>query len=453
MIKKQTIAWLLVAIVAAATLVALTTNRPAPQPPPPVPTAAPQLVQAQPDPPAANQPGQPITLPLLAAPTTAVTTTAPATVPTPTTPPPLPVPLDTAVSPPSLTVDYSLWRQDEGRQVDVGETAAFAAPVMPGLVISPSLQADRIVVPPGYRHEFVKIGFHVGSGGGNVDGLGEWMRELDRRGIPFFLKSADAAGPLYEAQELMRASGVPHVLVFRRSVGSRDVGMFGYDVPLYHLSPVAAARRHWDLHMAEWPPELDPSLVWIETINEVDKNRSAWLGVFATEQARLAIRDGFRYAAFGWAAGEPEMYHWQQPSMQAFLKLAADYPDQIAIALHEYSYVTDRIDRQYPFLVGRFQHLFWVADSLGLDRPTVLITEWGWTHNNVPDAATAMEHIEWAASLYALYPEVKGAVIWYLGPGFGGIANQAQQLIRPLTDMAATRYYVMPDETFSAVIE
>jgi hypothetical protein len=52
--------------------------------------------------------------------------------------------------------------------------------------------------------------------------------------------------------------------------------------------------------------------------------------------------------------------------------------------------------------------------------------------------------LPWAASLYAAHPEVKGAAIWYLGPGFGGIANQAQQYIAPMTEYALRNYFVIP---------
>ena len=62
---------------------------------------------------------------------------------------------------------------------------------------------------------YTKIGFHTGVGG-NSEGLDVWMRELDAAGVPFFLKSADNAEPIYIAQEMMRKSGVPHTLVYRR---------------------------------------------------------------------------------------------------------------------------------------------------------------------------------------------------------------------------------------------
>lgn len=287
--------------------------------------------------------------------------------------------------------------------------------------------------PQGLDLAFNKIGFHTGYGG-NIEGLDEWMTALDAAGVPVFLKSADVAQPLFMAQQLMQQSGVPHVLVFRRTGPE-------YDVPEYNLPPKQAAAQHWALHKAAWPPELDPALVWIETVNEVDKNRTAWLADFALETARLALADGYKWAAFGWSGGEPEPYHWEIPEMREFLRLAGDHPDRLAIALHEYSFEVNDIGRWYPHLVGRFQALFQVCDAYNIKRPSVLITEWGWEATHVPSPETALQHIAWAAWLYAAYPQVKGAAIWYLGHGFGGIADEAQQLIAPVKEYSLSHYF------------
>jgi hypothetical protein len=87
--------------------------------------------------------------------------------------------------------------------------------------------------------------------------------------------------------------------------------------------------------------------------------------------------------------------------------------------------------------------LFDICDRHDIPRPTVMITEWGWEYNSVPDVSTALTHLKWAAWLYAAYPEVKGAAIWYLGPGYGGIANQTQQLIAPLTNYSLSNYFIV----------
>ncbi|MGB3712885.1 MAG: hypothetical protein WA996_00485 [Candidatus Promineifilaceae bacterium] len=284
-----------------------------------------------------------------------------------------------------------------------------------------------------------KIGFHVGYGG-NLTGIGDWMADLDAAGVPIFLKSADVAGPLYEAQLLAQASGVPHTLVFRLSTAGQNDG-YDYDVPNYDLPPAQAAAIHWQHHIAKFPPELDPSLVWIETINEVYRERSEWLAEFATATAQLALADGYRWAAFGWSSGTPEPYHWESQAMLDFLSLVAQHPDRLAIALHEYSYSVADIGAGYPHLLGRFQALFQACDQHGISRPTVLITEWGWEFRNVPDPGTAMIDIQWAAWLYAAYPQIRGAAIWYLGDGYGDIDDQVQRLIAPLRDYSLSHYF------------
>lgn len=120
--------------------------------------------------------------------------------------------------------------------------------------------------------------------------------------------------------------------------------------------------------------------------------------------------------------------------MLAYLRLCGQRPSQAAVALHEYAYVVDNIMDGFPFKIGRFKALFDVCDKHGIPRPTIHITEWGWTLDNVPPPEKAIKDIQKVGELYGRYPEIKGAAIWYLGPGFGGIANKAQRLIAPVTD-------------------
>jgi hypothetical protein len=274
------------------------------------------------------------------------------------------------------------------------------------------------------------------------------MRALNEAGVPFFLKSTDAAGPIYEAQQLMKANEaagrtVPHTLVYRRTDPY-------YETPDLNLPPAEAAAISWQRNRDGLPSELDPAYVWLETTNEPGRVWSEWLAEFSLATAQMALNDGYRYAALSWSTGVPERFDWESPAMLAFLRLAGEHPEQIAIAIHEYSLVNETIGREYPYLVGRFQELFDVCDRHGIPRPTILITEWGWEYNSVPDVATAMEHINWASWLYAAYPEVKGAAIWYLGGGFGGIANKAQPLIAPVTEYSLSHYFFI-DPGFGAI--
>ncbi len=276
----------------------------------------------------------------------------------------------------------------------------------------------------------VKIGFHAGPGG-NARGLGNYLRGLADAGVPAVIKSVDAYGVCAEALQ----ASPEHVTVFRLSGGDLEL-------PNYDLPPEEAAEAHWARVVEALPPEFDKR-TWLEVMNEPDKGRADWLGRCAHRLAELALRDGYRLAAFGWSSGEPEREHWQTPGMRSFLTLAAEHPERVAVALHEYSYDVEAIANQYPSLVGRFQMLFQVCDELGIERPTVLITEWGWEAEHVPAVGQAMEDIAWASRLYAAYPQVRGAAIWYLGTGYGGIANQAQQLILPTWYYAWQAYFAV----------
>jgi hypothetical protein len=51
--------------------------------------------------------------------------------------------------------------------------------------------------------------------------------------------------------------------------------------------------------------------------------------------------------------------------------------------------------------------------------------------------------LPWAAELYAPHREIQDAAIWYLGSGWGGIDQETQQLITPLTDYAKQKYFVL----------
>ena len=275
------------------------------------------------------------------------------------------------------------------------------------------------------------IGFHTGPGG-NMNGIGQHWRDLDAAAIPACLKSVDNYGPCFELSGIAAASGVPHVIIFRLSTQGQGDG-YDYDVPPYQLAPIDAAILHWQKTRAKLPPEFDKTRVWVEPVNEVDKNRSEWLGQFAVALAERANADGYKVTLFGFASGEPEPNHWELPGMLAYLDYCATRSDAAAISLHEYSYdVTDMVST-YPDLIGRFLNLINTCAAHGIPYPTIHLTEWGWEYDAVPTPETAMIHIAWADGIYRPYATVKGLAIWYLGPGFGDIANQAQRLIAPVT--------------------
>lgn len=285
-----------------------------------------------------------------------------------------------------------------------------------------------------------KIGFHTGPAG-NRTGLnrGGFMERLDQARIPFMIKSVDDYGPCFEGVEYILKSSVPHVVVYRLSTAGQNDG-FTYDIPRYDDfpdDPEAAAQKHWEKTLAKLPREFNKEHVWLELINEVDRNRCDWLGQFAAYCAALAVRDGYKITMFGWSSGEPDKEGWATRGMLEYLRLCAQHPDRFAVSIHEYSYTKEDIKDGFPYKLGRFQELFAVCDEFGIARPTVHITEWGWEYQSVPPPDRAMDDIRWANKLYGPYPQIQGAAIWYLGRGgeFGSIHNETQQLIAPLTEL------------------
>jgi len=122
--------------------------------------------------------------------------------------------------------------------------------------------------------------------------------------------------------------------------------------------------------------------------------------------------------------------------MQRFLRLAAQYPNRVAISLHEYNYGDPSLRATYPSLVGRFEKLFERCDANGIARPTVLITEFGWPGPPSAGEVMAPDNVPWAAGLYARYPEVEGAALWDQG-GMGPIISR-------MTAYALQNYFAVP---------
>jgi murein DD-endopeptidase MepM/ murein hydrolase activator NlpD len=273
-----------------------------------------------------------------------------------------------------------------------------------------------------------KIGFLTSGAGGNPSGIGQYANVLNAANIPAVIFCNDGMVGISDAL----ATGGDHVLLYRIV---KD-GTEQWSVPDYNLLPKEAAAKHWNKLKPQFHPDfvVNKGKVWLQPINEVDKGRSDWLGNFALEFATIANWEGYKVAMFAWSSGEPEPGHWRTAGMVNYLKYCAAHKEMAAVALHEYSYGQEPMPTVYPWHIGRFQELYKACDELGIKRPYVLISEFGWSYDSIPAISRCLEDVAFAAELYAKYPDVLGAVIWYLGPGFNNIANAAQQLITHITD-------------------
>jgi hypothetical protein len=306
-----------------------------------------------------------------------------------------------------------------------------------------------------------KIGFLAGVGG-NPNGIGDYVRQLDANGIPAVIMCNDGSTGLSDVFALETA--VEHVMAFRVVVGEGGKPREYYAVPNYDAGPVTAGIMHWDLIRPFIPKEVEENRdrVWIFPTNEIrawpdveggqthtPEEWGDWLGRMGVALATRANQEGFKVSMFGFSSGEPEPLIWRTDGMQEYFEYCAGRPNMAGICLHEYSYEVDNIRALYDeeadrgYRIGRFVDLVNACRELGLPTPPVLMGEFGWTLKDIPQSNRAMEDIKWAAELYAQYPEVLGAGIWYLGP-YLGIADKAQPLIRPVTDFSLTAVFDPP---------
>jgi hypothetical protein len=109
----------------------------------------------------------------------------------------------------------------------------------------------------------------------------------------------------------------------------------------------------------------------------------------------------------------------------------------------------------YPYHIGRFEKLFEACDEIGIMRPTTLITESGWGHDDMPSVNPAMADVKWLSKLLAPYPNILGAALWTL-EGSTTLPNKLQRLIEPVKTLALeTRYpdpEPPPEETIGTVV-
>jgi len=280
------------------------------------------------------------------------------------------------------------------------------------------------------RHgKIFPIGFHLGPGGNATGIVEDFMRPLDAAGIRFVIVSADAYPK--DAAVLARASGIEHTIVWRTTK---------FDTPLhgYTGDPLYEADLHYAAVSEVIPEEFDKEYVYLSFLNEVDKNQSDWIGRFCKRWSEQAIAAGYKPLGIGWASGEPEPEQWLTPGMAEYLRFVAANNDRAAVAFHEYSYDVNDIYRWHPWLVGRYQKFIDACDSLGIKDVPFVIKEWGWEHDKVPVPERAISDIANIAWEYGKLRQNYGGALWYLGPGFGEIANSAQKLIAPVGDLALT---------------
>ena len=182
-------------------------------------------------------------------------------------------------------------------------------------------------------------GFHGGSGGGNLNGWGNWWKKLNDNGHSVNAIMADTAGPLYEIQN---GSTLDNTLVYRISLVKDG---FDPNTPNYLADPeIESERMILTKRNLHWPPELDKYKVWLKDTNEIrtkigDINDrfwnnlapGEWWGRYALHAAELTVERNERIILLNPASGDHELEFWDQPSMVLFLEYAAAHRNNVLV--------------------------------------------------------------------------------------------------------------------------
>ena len=271
-----------------------------------------------------------------------------------------------------------------------------------------------------------------------------------------------------------------------------DWGDYHLDIPIYniynsnheaHSTYKRNAAYHVEATLFKLPIDLDLSVSTISTWNEVREYKGwcrindtkpdecektipgfgGWADVIGWQAYYIGVElvnrknaglPWFRWAAFAFAGGNPEKGVWESEGMLNYLRLAAENPDVLGVALHEYSF-TLSIEDGFGDYIGRFEELLKTCDKHNIKRPWIEIKEWGWRQDIIPEKQKALADIAWCAEYYAKHPEVLMAAIWTTRgwPSKTDIRADVQALAPELYEWSLNTTFPDPDEPVEPPVE
>ena len=245
-------------------------------------------------------------------------------------------------------------------------------------------------------------------------------------------------------------------------------------------------KYHVQAVLSKIPPELDKRMIsvcswnevvqykgWQETTNtkpldpqktvvgyegwaDVIGRQAYWIGKELIRR-KENNKKWFRWAAFAFSGGNPDEGVWEAPGMLDYLRLAAEHPDVLGIALHEYALTLNIMNGFKDGFaekthIGRFEKLFAVCDKHNIARPWIEITEWGWDQATIPEKEAALAQIKEVAAYYAKFPEVKLAAIWTLSgdKNWAHVNKQVEALAPDLYQFTLNTTFPDPKEEKTA---
>ena len=333
--------------------------------------------------------------------------------------------------------------------------------------------------------------FFQSSTPGNVPGWGLFVEAANKKGIPVFAAVTDTTALLDDLAECEKIYGVgnrgnfiptgyvPAETMMKIDPNwKRSYGSYHISTPPYRLrrddgTPIdtreeaepiykAAAKLHVEVVERLIPENVNRDIVTISSWNETrgyvgwGENTSenwdspvlgyegyadiiGWMAFYVGMELIRRKEAGeawFRWAAFGFASGNPEEGAWEAPGMLAFLTLASEHPDVLGLSLHEYSYSSD-IWREFAYRrrIGRFERVGKVCDQYNLRRVWVELTEFGWNERTIPPKPVALAQLQEVAAYYARFPELIGAGLWTAANGWNPASDEVPKLADGIYDM------------------
>lgn len=284
----------------------------------------------------------------------------------------------------------------------------------------------------------IGMGFHT-SANCHCNGIGEYLSLLAQGGNTIAAKSVDSTSSLMDFQKEIQ-TGADGYAVYRYSKEG--------DVPPYGAPVDVVANNYLNMVNESWPPELDESLFYVEVMNEVDQNHSDWLGELLCKTATLFLEHGYNFCGPGWGPGQPEPHNWRTPGMLKFLELCSQYPESLAISLHEYAYDNDMAD-MIPYQMGRVIDMNAACYENGIHPPNVFVTEFGWSYQTAPDYQQGVPQITRMLDWYIEHtPNVKALFLWALDKDekWARIADTINPYMTPLLNSISSREWDPPKE-------
>lgn len=282
------------------------------------------------------------------------------------------------------------------------------------------------------------------------------MVQVNSAGIPFCGKSIVNVGFVAQMIGYSQTYNLDNIIILRYV----DVPGYPQMVPDYSLPPQQAAQdvcasllgvldsnaqelngleQYFRVEVGnELRTHYDPDDPNYENMNPVD-----WLGYYGAEFSRLLKAAGYRSYIFGMNAGTPEPEDWLLDGMVEFLTLCSDDPFWYGLTLHEGLTNAENLNTAViadwvPWTVGRVQFCNDACEQLEIDPPRVVISEWAWKYNAMPDQEKAKSDIEWLSNYYMQFENVEGVCLWNLDPNCGecgGLPAQLTNLIPFVGDM------------------